>query len=257
VINKNTKIFFSISSNPGNFGATFFNIAFEELGIDAFYKPLKLNDSYLNTSKFSKFLETNKEMGTSGISVSMPFKKVASLDTNMEKHDKKTLREIGNVNTLVYKEKVFPYCYNTDYIAFEKSCENILKKTKTAFIFGNGAVSNSISYVLEKRGIEYKKNKKYFKEADLLINATPIGMIEDDETLFTKEVVETYKYVFDVVANNKTNLIKNAKELKKEYIIGSKMQFENAIQQLKIYTNEEVDREIMLKKMRERGYEIY
>ena len=65
MINKDTKMFYSVSSNPGNFGATLYNAAFKFCEIDAFYRPLKL----LPDCDFGKFIETMEEIGASGVSV--------------------------------------------------------------------------------------------------------------------------------------------------------------------------------------------
>jgi shikimate dehydrogenase len=257
MINKNTKIFYSISSKPGNFGATFFNLAFEKIGIDAIYKPLKLDESFLNTVKFNRFISIHKDMGTSGMSISMPFKRIASVDVNIEDYNKDIIRNIGNINTLVFRDKYFPYCYNTDHIAFERVCENLLNDSKTAYVYGTGAISNSISYILNKKEIEHKKNKNNFFEADFLINATPIGMEGVEDKVFTEEIVSRYKYIFDVVPNNESNLLKIARKLNKKYVCGSSMQFENSMEQFKIYTDQEIDRDFMLNKMKDNNHEIF
>ena len=66
-INKDTKIYGSFSSNPGNNGCTFFNNAFTENNIDAIYK------SFYSTNA-KKLIKSVKHLNFSGFALSMPLK---------------------------------------------------------------------------------------------------------------------------------------------------------------------------------------
>jgi shikimate 5-dehydrogenase len=67
LINKNTKIYCSFSSNPGNNGCVFFNKKFQENNIDAIYKSFY-------SDNIKKSVEAVKTLGISGFAISMPFK---------------------------------------------------------------------------------------------------------------------------------------------------------------------------------------
>jgi shikimate 5-dehydrogenase len=235
--NKDTKLYFSISSNPGNFGATIYNAIFEYFNMNAIYLPLKLDEK----ASFDSFLKICSAMDIQGISVSMPFKKY--LYKNCVFGDD-FLASIGNGNTIVMKHGV-PFAYNTDVVGFERSCEDLLKNSKTAIIVGSGAVSDTICFVLKKYKIDFQKVKREDRyplshyEADFLINATPIGMNERyPNNLFTKEVVKNYKYIFDVVVNNNTDLLNLSRALKKEYISGISMVYYGLMRQIELYVQQ-------------------
>ncbi|MBI2449324.1 hypothetical protein HYV49_03425 [Candidatus Pacearchaeota archaeon] len=259
MINNQTKIFFSISSNPGNFGAYLYNKAFQELNIDAIYKPLKLDSKYQLTD-FINLLSVFKIIGTSGLSVSMPFKRYAYLAIRSE--DAAT-EEIGNANTIVFDEHT-SYCYNVDHIGFEKSCydrlyqQDILDESKSAIIFGKGSVANSIAYVLKSRNIDFFMTKDpenlINRGIDFLINATPVGMDHIQDDVFNKKIVKDYKFVFDVVVKKETNLIKLARELNKTYVCGWQMASKQLTEQFKIYTKKEYPEDLMNIGLKELGY---
>ena len=66
-INKDTKIYGSFSSNPGNNGCVFFNRKFQENNINAIYKSF-YSDNLL------KSIDAVKSLNFSGFALSMPFK---------------------------------------------------------------------------------------------------------------------------------------------------------------------------------------
>ena len=66
-INKDTKIYGSFSSKPGNNGCIFFNNKFQENGINAIYKSF-YSDNIRNSVIAAKTLDF------AGFAVSMPFK---------------------------------------------------------------------------------------------------------------------------------------------------------------------------------------
>lgn len=258
MINKNTKLYFSISSSPGNFGTILYNTAFNELGVDAIYKPLKLERK--NNLSFAYLLESLFLLDTfSGLSISMPFKKDAInwCDVIEEKS-----QIVGNINTFVVRGEK-GYGYNTDVIGFERSNREILENAKSAVIVGNGAAAESIKYVLGKYSIcfismssrERLTQQNSVNDFDWLINCSPVGMEHISDNVFTKKFVKSFKYVFDVVVSNKpTNLIKLAKKLKKPYVQGWEMSLEQLCNQFELYVKEVPPIDVFLKTLRENGY---
>ena len=258
MVNKDTKLYFSVSMKPGSFGVMLYNSAFEALGINAIYKPLSFNCED-NLSRFYEFVSSIKRVGASGLSVSMPFKRLAPL---FSWHNSKEVTETKNCNTIIfeYEEKcIRSYCHNTDVVGFEKACSDILKKTKNAVIFGRGAVASSIAYVLKKHDVSFFMTKApeslINRGVDLLINATPVGMEHVEDTVFSKAIVKEYKSVFDVVVKKETNLTNLAKQLGKEHVAGWKMSKHQLQEQFKIYTGQEYPEGLMVKNLKEMGYE--
>jgi len=272
--NKDTKLYFSIAEIPGNFGATFFNYAFQEMQIDAIYKPLKLERKFLNYKYFERFLDYCKEINIAGISVSMPFKRKAYFECiiDLARSDARVVKAAGNVNTLVFGDHFRPSGFNTDCIGFERANREILstflnEKVNTpyekAIVYGSGAVSDSICAVLRTYGKEFarlNKDESGLLEHndgtfDYLINASPVGMEGIEDNIFTEKIVEKYDFVFDVVGGKTdTNLVKLAKSLDKKVVKGSSMQFEGACEQFKIYSGLSANRLAMSLKMEDEGY---
>lgn len=250
--NKDTKLYFSVSSNPGNFGATIYNSAFEYLAMNALYLPIKINDA----TAFSLFLKTCENICAKGISVSMPFKKQVWRECV---HGDDFVALVRNGNTIVMQYDVC-FGYNTDIVGFERSCEEFLKNSKTAIVVGSGAVSDTICCVLKTHGLDYQIIKREDKlpleryEADFLINASPIGMNDlYPNTIFTKDVVKNYKYVFDVVVNNSTDLLNISRELNKDYRSGVSMVYYGLMRQFELYTNHIIPESFLLNKIKDMG----
>jgi len=251
-VNRDTSLFFSVSEKPGNFGSVLYNKAFQELDIDAIYKPLKLRRDY----DFLKFIEVMSEIGVSGISVSMPFKKEAYKYCFRSGPE---VSKIQNANTMLFESEVHrPLCYNTDYIGFEESCKHLLEKSKTVYVYGHGAVSDSITYVLMKYHVEFMRGRRQADpskvSADLLINASPVGMSHVPDKIFTEDTVKRYKYVFDVVVSKETNLIKTARSLNKECVTGPQMSLEQLCKQFEIYTGLKAPRQLFVDELEKNDF---
>jgi shikimate 5-dehydrogenase len=234
MINKDTKLFFSISSKPGNFGASLYNKFFKEFNLNSIYIPVGFN----NKTKVNNFMEGIYDI-VSGVSVSMPFKKLMYSSCAVIKSIE--CQYTKNCNTLLFKDDNIE-AHNTDCFGFEESCKDLLLNSKTATIFGNGAVADSIQYILKKYNIDFKCFGRLDivpiseSEGDLLINATPLGMDGIKDNVFNKKNVEKYKYIFDVVVNKETNLIKLARDLNKDHISGTIMCLYQFQKQFELYT---------------------
>ena len=133
-INKDTKIFISLSSNPSNFGTTVYNKLFKEFKINAIYKSFKVNE-IINLKKNINFFDIK------GASISMPFK--AKVINQLDSLDKIS-KELKIVNTIKnIKGKLRGY--NSDYLAIKKiflSIENI--KSYDFIVSGSGAIAKTI-----------------------------------------------------------------------------------------------------------------
>ncbi len=231
------------------------------------FKKLKLPYHYMKVSfpyeKLPNFVASLEIFPIVGVSVTIPFKEkiIPFLDEIDE-----SVKRIKATNTLLIKDgKIFGY--NTDWIGFVESLKEI-NDINSALILGSGGTARSSIYGLSKlnikeiyvssRNFETLENlKKEFNvktlkwekrgeiKADILINTTPLGMKNYDESSpMEKESLKNFKYVFDVVYNPvKTKLISFAEEMGCKTIYGIKMFIAQAIEQLKIWTNKSFNKE--------------
>jgi len=207
MINKDTKIYGSFSSNPGNNGCLFFNEAFKRYGINAIYKSFY-------SQNIEDTIQAVKHLKFSGFALSMPLKhdiinKLDFLDD--------AVSEISSCNTVVIEDGKLTG-FNTDWIAIYKFFQN--SKFNQVNIIGTGCFSRSIKYAFDKLGISYNIysrgdiNKIDEVQNQIFINATP------------SEIVSIYNTIIDGRPHTED---------------GRKISILQAKEQFKIYTGIEYD----------------
>lgn len=165
LINKDTKIFCSFSTSPGNNGCTYFNTKFQQNNINAIYKSF-----YSNNIEGS--VQAVRALGIAGFAVSMPFKVeilnyVDSVDTSAE--------EIGAANTITNIDGHLT-AYNTDWLGVR---QYFAKQIQTLTVVGNGGFSKAVQYFCKKDNIPFKlitrENWEDLSRAEgYVFNATPV-----------------------------------------------------------------------------------
>jgi shikimate 5-dehydrogenase len=165
MINTETKIYGSFSTNPGNNGNVFFNNAFKKYGINSIYKSFYSND-------IEKTIQSVKHLEFSGFALSSPHK-VSILDF-LDVIDN-VVKEIGSCNTVVLNnDKLIGY--NTDWIGIHQ----VLPESMTHLtIIGDGGFSKSVQYVCKRRNISFDiiRRTDFDKLNNIegyVFNATPI-----------------------------------------------------------------------------------
>ena len=136
LIDKNTQIYCSFSSNPGNNGCKFFNNSFQSQNINAIYKSF-YSDNIENSIKAVKSLDIK------GFAVSMPFKvEVLNCVDKLSKE----VKYIGAANTILNNNGNLK-AYNTDWVGAYKYL-NEYKKDRLDYIniLGNGGFSKAVQY---------------------------------------------------------------------------------------------------------------
>ena len=196
--------------------------------IDAVYEK-----KLLHTNAIEDLIFNIREEKIHGINITVPFKKIVIpfLDELSEE------AEISQSVNTIYKKDNKIIGENTDIEGFKLSLEKIELKTKNkkALILGAGGVVPSIIIALKKMQIEkiYLSNrtelkatelKKHFPEIelikwgetlnfDIIINATSIGLKEEDEININYQQISKDKFFYDVIYNPpETNFLKNAKK---------------------------------------------
>ena len=196
----------------------------------------------LNASYDKKFLEQKeiqqlildiREEKIHGLNVTVPFKKLVIPFLDVLSQEAK---DSQSVNT-IYKNKDKIIGDNTDIDGFKAGLEitNQIIKNKEALILGAGGVVSSIIIALKKLQISkiYLSNrtelkaleiKKLFPEIeiikwgkvsnfDIIINATSIGLNDEDEINIDYKNISQNKFFYDVIYNPKeTNFLRRAKE---------------------------------------------
>ena len=162
-----------------------------------------------------------------GINVTVPYKKaVIPLLDELSPEAKK----IGSVNTILNRGGKL-YGYNTDFDGFSALLhrENLCLSGKTVLIFGSGGTAATVKAVChaENAGavfcvsrnptgdlISYAEAEKMGDAVDVVINATPCGMMPDeDEALLSLAAFPNLSVVLDVIYRPlRTKLLLEAKE---------------------------------------------
>ena len=195
--------------------------------IQAIYEKQKLN-----VNELEQLVLQVKEKKIEGINVTVPFKKsvIPFLDELSAEAEK-----TQSVNTIYLKNNKI-IGHNTDIIGFEtsikKSNYNLLNKE--VLILGAGGVVPSIIFALirmkvskikiSNRTKEKAENiKKLFKDIeivewdelpnfDMIINATSLGLKNEDNINLNFSSVSKNKFFYDVIYNpSETNFLKEAK----------------------------------------------
>lgn len=199
LINKNTKIYCSFSSNPGNNGCIFFNNKFQENNINAIYKSFYSDD-------IKKSIQAVKTLGIAGFAISMPFKTevlqyVNELDT--------PVKEIGAANTVI-NNNGYLKAYNTDWLGVKKYLGNISFLT----ILGNGGFSKAIQYWCKQDNIKFKivsRNEWNIipNLKGLIFNATPIDVKVKGILIDGRPYTPEGKIIAELQAEEQFKLYKN------------------------------------------------
>jgi len=217
------------------------NTAFESVGLDYVYVPMPVKPQDIERA-----VKSIVPLGICGVNVTIPYKEkvVEFLDCVTEE-----AKIIGAVNTIENTNNKL-IGHNTDAEGFIISLTtdgNVIAENKHVLMIGAGGVARAIGVKLlvEKIAslavydIESRKAKelcqrlgKYFPSAsikpinasqindvlsgaDILINATPVGMNEADDRLLVSLNPEKFHknmFIFDVVYNRETCLLKEARK---------------------------------------------
>jgi len=221
--------------------------------IDAIY-----DKKQLNKNDIKDIISEIKNDKIHGINVTVPFKKltIPFLDELSS-----GANESQSVNT-IYKKNNKIIGHNTDIEGFELGIRHFKYevKNKKVFILGAGGVVSSIILALKRMSVskiiisnrtkEKAENlKKSFPNleiiewgdtpiADMVINATSIGLKEDEEIKLNYNKIGSNKFFYDVIYNpQETSFLKKAKALGNKTENGKMMFIYQAHQAFAIWHN--------------------
>jgi shikimate dehydrogenase len=242
------------------------NAAFEKLGMDAMYLAFRVSKDELGDA-----IRGAKSLGIAGLNVTIPLKEHALSFVDADEITK----QIGAINTIDFSSGR-PVGYNTDGIGALKVLKEMVGeiKSKNVLILGAGGAAKAIAFYLDVEGAKVTvanrtreravqlasrlrtadaigldaQLKERINDADVLINATSVGMHpQDNETLVHAELMHPDLVVFDIVYNPmETRLLKEAKRAGVKRIVpGVKMLVYQGAASFKIWTKEEPPIEVM------------
>lgn len=254
----------------------FQNAAFKALGIDFVYLPFLVKPEDLKMA-----VKSIKSLNIVGVNVTIPHKKkvLAYLD---ELSPEAKMMEA--VNTIYYRDDKLAG-YNTDGKGFISSLTRegeFNPQRKRALVLGAGGAAWAVSFALIEAGVKklsitnrtkrkaevlLNHLKEFFRDKceimlvdfdkvnsstvmnniDLLINATSVGMHPEDPLLINPELLTPHTFVYDVIYNRKTKLLKAAEEKGLPCLGGLGMLIYQGAYSFEIWTHKKAP----LKKMKE------
>lgn len=263
---QNSEICISISERPGKYGTVVHNAGYKALGLNFFYKAFATND-------VKGAILGVRALRIRGCSVSMPFKeKVIPLLDELDV----MAQRVKAVNTIV-NDNGRLIGYNTDVLGIKNSLQKLkISKNKKIIVLGSGGVARAVLVALKilkfknitisnrttKKGKmlakEFKINflewpKRNIFEANVIINATSIGMYPNDDMLPIEEnSIKNAEIIIDLVASPpNTKLIRLSKKYKKISTKGSQLALNQAYEQFRLYTGKKPPIDIMEKAVKE------
>ena len=250
-----------------SFSPQMHNCAFNKLNLNYIYLPFEVQGTNLR-----KAINGAKSLNIKGLNVTIPHK--VNVLKYLDEIDY-TAKQIGAVNTIKFinkQDKIIAKGYNTDSIgAILALKEKTSLKDKNIVICGAGGASRAIAFELLNNNInsltlinrnqdkvkslsnDLKRNNlnaliktaslldidKYLKNADILIDTTPVGMSphNDDESIIKANQLHSDLIVNDIVYNPiETSLIKEAKLAGCKTVSGIKMLLYQGVESFKIWT---------------------
>ena len=254
----------------------FQNAAFQHLKLDFIYVAFTVKAEDLGDA-----ISGVRSLGIYGLNVTMPHK--ISVIKYLDELDERADR-IKSVNTILNRNGKL-IGYTTDGIGVLNALKynGVDPKGKKVVILGAGGAARSASYALSEvagelvilnRTIERARNlaskvrkligshvnvkwdglteeslRREIREADILINATPVGMSPDvNGTLVEKRLLHPDMVIFDMIYHPlKTRLLREAEEVGAKTINGLSMLIHQGAASFEIWTGVEAPVDVMMK----------
>ncbi len=249
------------------------NAEFKSKNLDFVYVPFPVKPENLKSAVYSI-----RALNLTGVNVTVPHKQtvIKYLDDISQE-----AKLIGAVNTIHNSDGKLTG-YNTDGPGFIESLKRDGKyepSGKNAFILGAGGAAHAIGVMLAKSGVRtiviydivktkrqklVKHLKKFFKKClissieinspkmpeimdntHILLNVTPVGMHESDPLPFDINLLHKNMFVYDVIYNRETKLLKYARKKGLRTLNGLGMLVRQGAISFEIWTHRKPDLNIM------------
>jgi shikimate dehydrogenase len=246
------------------------NAALKSLGLDAQYLSFRVAKENLRDALLGA-----RAMGFSGLNLTIPLKETA-LEIVIPDD---LARAIGAVNTISFGDDAKNEIkgYNTDgfgaLMALERAGTKI--RDSRALIVGAGGASKAIAYILSRQGAHVSianrsrarameladrvggkgfgldDLERLVPRADILINATSVGMKEGDPRFIDENWLHPGQIVFDIIYNRRTELLVDASRAKAAAIDGVAMLVYQGAKALEIWTGLKAPSDVMDRAVRD------
>lgn len=193
-----------------------------------------------------------------GINVTIPYKKtvIEYLDSVSD-----VAKKTGSVNTIVKKPDGTLYGDNTDVYGFTElvRISKISVENKKVLVLGSGGASaavlvalnelNAKPVVISRSGENNYDNLYLHKDADVIVNTTPVGMYpKTGESPLDLSLFDKLGGVLDIIYNpSKTELLLQAEKLNIPFANGLYMLVAQAKKSAELFANESVSEEKVTK----------
>ncbi len=248
------------------------NEALRALGIDASYHAFRVPKAGLKDA-----IRGAAAMGFGGLNLTIPLKEEA-LELDFLQADELALA-IGAVNTISFgdRDRVSQIRgHNTDgwgaLLALQDADVRI--DGSRVLLIGAGGAARAVAYTLEKEGAEISIANRNLRrahdlatsvggmgfclcdlerlvaQADIIINATSVGMRAGDARLFDGRLLQGRQAVFDIVYNRDTELLQDARAAGSVAIDGVMMLVYQGAKALEIWTGAKAPVDLMERAVR-------
>jgi shikimate dehydrogenase len=239
------------------------NAAFKALGLDYCYVPFQVHPKHLQYA-----VRAIRALNLCGVNVTVPHKEKV-LPLLDEIHEEASF--IGAVNTIVNRQGKL-IGYNTDGKGFIKVLaeSRISLAGKNILIIGAGGASRAISYYLcqesktvqiynrtRKRAtklvrdlkrlcnnVSLQENISHIKDFHMIINATPVGLKNEDPSPFDTSLLKKNQFICDLIYK-KTRLLKEASRKGCKVIDGSGMLLWQGMLAFELWTGKKPSAKVM------------
>ncbi|MDD5409209.1 MAG: shikimate dehydrogenase [Candidatus Omnitrophica bacterium] len=247
---------------------------------NAAFKTLKINAEYrlfeIRPEEVDNFLAHLDENNISGLNVTIPYKEKVLKFVKLDQ-ESSFLRQLQAVNTIAKRDGLWTG-FNTDIAGFSRHLnEQFDPLGKKAAILGAGGAAKAVAYVLASLkaksisvfDVDRQKSRNIsgmikeifpgfpiypvdsiegleIKDKDLLVNATPVGLKEEDPCLLKDGQLHSSLFVYDLIYNPaQTKLLALAKQAGAGTSNGLGMLLYQGMLSFRIWTGQDAPREAM------------
>ena len=259
------------------------NASMKSLNFDGIYLALNINPDDV-----VEILSVMKKMGFKGINLTIPHKEIVY--SHLETLDE-SAKLFKSVNTILFKDDEIKG-FNTDGYGFLKALGSSFGKeidNDKVFILGCGGAGRTVALQSTKSKaesiwladideekilklkdeilsldptmkIDYSLNLDEqidgCKDSNLIIQASPVGMKENEKSLFPSAAFHNNQRVFDLIyMYPETSFMKNAKQSGAEVANGLGMLLYQGEKAFRIWTNCEANQDVMMDVLSKKVYD--